>query len=114
MVKLSDFFPPELKSQGTILSPPPSKLYKHLKSNNNLSENNPTKSHSYAYPHRRKLPLDTSRQVESAITYFDKVVGVSDLDKVEAFKRIIEKAEIFKVCTIVFKTKYPSYFQSMK
>lgn len=104
MPKLFDFFPPELQKEFVARNPALQKKFQAPKPLNKV-----IKSHSYAYPAKKKLPLDTSRQVQSAMSYFDKVAGVNELDKVEAFKKIIEKAEIFKVCTIVFKTKYPSY-----
>lgn len=56
----------------------------------------------FAFSRLRKLPLSTKRNILSAITHFLNVKGATADEKIEAYKKILNKAEIFKICTMGF------------
>lgn len=56
----------------------------------------------YAFPRLKKLPLMSKRNILSAITHFSNVKGPTIEERVEAYKKVLEKAELFKICTMGF------------
>lgn len=101
MVKLKDFFPEELKHP----------IKKEKISSNNVKKLQEKDNIEYAFPTVHKLPLQTKRNVLSAFSQFLNVKNVTEVDRAEAFKKIIKKAELFDVCTMVFNKQYESYLQ---
>ena len=99
MSKLIDSFPEELRKQVTT----PVSSRKNRKSNkiNKLDQ-----KRQYAFPKIKKLPLETKRNVLSALNHFDNVSKVSEEDKKTAYKKIIKAAESFEICTMGFIDKY--------
>lgn len=94
MVKLFDYFPRELKEK--IIE---DKINKIKTSSNK----------DFSFTRVKKLPLDSKRQVLSAINHFFNVKGVTDLELDEAYKKIIQKANFFEICTIAFSKQYEAY-----
>lgn len=95
MVKLFELFPIELK-QDIIKS--------KLKIENNNIE--------YAFPIQHKLPLTSVRNVQSAIAQLFKVKRVSHSEVMQAYKKIVEKADKFKICTMGLKKEYEQYLDN--
>jgi hypothetical protein len=98
MSKLFDLFPQELKDQ----------VVKHRLEGTGFA------SKDYAFQRVRKLPLLTPRNVQSAMTHMLNVKGVSCEEISEAFKKIIEKAVEFKICTMGFEREYDQYLNTLK
>lgn len=96
MVKLFEYFPKELKTTAL-------KLFNKKREVNSIE---------FAFPRVKKLPLETKRNVLSAITHFFNVKNVNSGDMEEAYKKILKKAELFEICTMVFISKYESYLSS--
>lgn len=86
MQKLSDFFPKELN-----------KLVEK-----NFNKSIELKNIDYAFLKQRKLPLESKRNILSAIEHFFNVKNTSIEDKVLAYQKILKKAEIYNICTIDF------------
>jgi len=103
MSKLFDSFPHELKE--TVFE----FRAEQLKKGNKFKRLSKNKIQQYAYSGVHKLPLDTKRQVLSAINHFDNVKKISEDDKYAAFKKIIKAAETFGICTMGFREKYAKY-----
>lgn len=95
MIKLYDVFPPELKER--ILQ----NKIDDIRSRANKSPKKP-ENLEYAFPRLKKLPLETKRNVQSAMTHFPNVKGGTEEEKTEAVKKIIKKAEEYQLCTMVF------------
>ena len=47
----------------------------------------------FAFPDQRKEPLEDAGHVRNAIARFDQVEGVTDVERDEAWKRILEAAK---------------------
>lgn len=112
MTKLFDLFPQELKDQVvdyTIKQQKSSKKLPTRPTRPNKINSKSVISIDFAYPRVKKLPLTTERQVKSAINHFYNVAKVTEDERSEAFKKILCKAELFKICTIVLKDKYSQY-----
>ena len=54
-------------------------------------------SQEFAFPAERKEPLTDARHVRNAIARFDQVVGVSDQERDQAWKRILAAAKRYDV-----------------
>ena len=52
---------------------------------------------AYAFPRQRKEPLTDARHVQTALSRFDQVQGVSDEDREQAFANIRKAAGHFGV-----------------
>ena len=103
MVKLFEYFPKELKTdilQARELSLLNKKRYKK------------EESKDFAFPRVKKLPLETKRNVLSAMTHLFNVKNIKPEEMELAYKKIIKKAELFEICTMVFISKYESYLSS--
>jgi hypothetical protein len=87
-MKLLDLFPEELKKQ---VSREVSGIKKER-----------VKDIDYAFSRARKLPLISQRNILSAMTHFYNVKNVTDAERIDAYKKILERAEIFKICTMGF------------
>lgn len=55
------------------------------------------KDTQFAFPDKRKEPLNDAAHVRNAIARFDQVEGVSDAERDEAWKRISRAADRFGV-----------------
>ena len=55
------------------------------------------KDSQYAFPKERKEPLNDADHVRNAMARFDKVKGVSDAERDEAWKRIKKAADKYGV-----------------
>ena len=55
------------------------------------------KDKQYAFPEKRKEPIEDADHVRAALARFDQVEGVSDEERDEAFKRIKSAAQKFGV-----------------
>jgi len=51
----------------------------------------------FAFPEQRKEPLEDASHVRNAIARFNQVKGVSDVERDEAWKRILAAAKKFGV-----------------
>jgi len=60
-------------------------------------DRNELSSGSYAFPDKRKEPLNDASHVRNAIARFDQVKGVSDEERREAFSNIKKAARKFGV-----------------
>lgn len=110
MTKFFDLFPQELKDE--VIDYRLRGMKKRRKANKRgapLKTETQPKSTNFAFPRLRKLPLDTHRQVLSALNHFPNVAGPTEEERGEAFKKIIEKASSFEICTMGFRTKYSQY-----
>lgn len=107
MTKMFDIFPQELKERvvESRLEKIKQTRLTSLKGKDNLKD--------FAFPRVRKLPLETKRNVLSAITHFLNVKGVNPDEISEAFKKIIQKAKTFEICTIVFVKQYEAYLENV-
>lgn len=79
-----DCFPEELKRQVS----------------ENITEN--SIKLEYAFPRLKKLPLNSKRNLISAINHFFNVKGTTLPEKREAYKKILNKAKVFEICTMGF------------
>jgi len=106
MTKLFDLFPIELQDQ--VMQ---SKLtgFKSNKPNKPNKSKNLSPNQTYAFARLRKLPLESDRQILSALNHFGNVASCSEDEKKEAFYKILSHADKFKICTMGFKTKYGQY-----
>ncbi|WAL40398.1 hypothetical protein BRM1_00530 [Brevibacterium sp. BRM-1] len=52
---------------------------------------------AFAFPRERKEPLVDARHVRDALARFDQVEGVSDAERDEAWRRILDAAQRFGV-----------------
>ena len=98
MSKLFDLFPQELKDQVVQYKLEKNKIVQKV----------------HAFQRVRKLPLESIRNVQSAMTHLLNVKGVTKEEIAEAYKKIIEKAEEFKICTMGFKKEYEQYLNTLK
>lgn len=106
-VTLKDFFPKDLSETCVNNSEKSNKNSRLLGKKSNrkvISE--------YAFLRLKKLPLDTHKNVLSAIIHFYNVKNVSEGERKEAFKKICNKAAQFEICTIEFLKKYEQYMDS--
>ena len=102
MCKLFDVFPQELKE----------KVVEARISEMRAKKVEPKKDDvktDFAFPKVKKLPLETHRNVQSSITHFFNVKGVSVQDRKEAYKKILAKAEYFKICTMGLVKEFEQY-----
>jgi hypothetical protein len=106
MAKLFDVFPDALKQQ--VAEHRMSQIKKRKKYND-LRKKKPGREKVYAFRRVKKLPLETKRNVLSAMTHFANVKNVSEAEKVSAFKKIIKSAKRFEICTMGFIEKYDEY-----
>lgn len=106
MVKLFDLLPLELKQEVVEYRKSQYKNNKKSNKNKNLSKSSKPKLKNFAFPSAKKLPLDTERQVKSAIHDFDKVKGVTLEEQREAYKKIINSANRYSICTMVLSSKF--------
>lgn len=51
----------------------------------------------FAFPRQRKEPIEIATHLRNAVARFDQVLGVSDAERDEAWKRIEAAAERFGV-----------------
>ena len=56
----------------------------------------------FAFVRVKKLPLMSRRNILSAMQHFFNVKGVTDQERVLAYKKIVESAEKLKICTMGF------------
>lgn len=63
----------------------------------------------FAFESVKKLPLVSKRNVLSALNHFFNVKDVSDLDREVAFKKIVDKAKHYEICTMGFSKQYEDY-----
>jgi len=61
------------------------------------AEENRLAPSEFAFPNERKEPLTDAGHVRNAIARFDQVEGVSDSERDDAWKRILEAAKRFEV-----------------
>jgi len=94
-MKLFEIFPEDLKKQVSK----PTKVVKVKL--------------DFAFPKIKKLPLMSKRNILSAMQHFFNVKGVTDQERVEAYKKILEKAEVFKICTMGFSEQCKGVSQDM-
>jgi hypothetical protein len=102
MTLLAEFFPDNFKVSSKKTNKKLSKSYKKSSETKQLV--------TYAYPKVKKLPLETKRNVLSAMTHFDNVKGTTEQDKAAAYKKIIEVARYFEICTMGFKDKFKDIY----
>lgn len=105
MSTLFDVFPQELKEKVVEAR------IAQMRAKKSESKKDADKT-DFAFPKVKKLPLETHRNVQSAITHFFNVKGVSKEDRAEAYKKILAKAEYFEICTMGFKKEYEQYFSN--
>ena len=55
------------------------------------------KDQQFAFPEKRKEPIEDASHVRAALARFDQVEGVSDEEREEAFKRIKSAAKKYGV-----------------
>jgi hypothetical protein len=60
-------------------------------------DRNDLSSKQFAFPKERKEPLEDASHVRNAIARFDRVEGVSDKEKDQAWERIKKAADKFGV-----------------
>ena len=95
MNRLFDCFPQELKER----------VVEHRIAQIRSSK----KEIDYAFPRARKLPLETQRNVLSAITHLFHVKGVSPAEVEVGYKKIVDKASTMGLCTIELFKQYEQY-----
>jgi len=61
------------------------------------AEQNELNDDEFAFPRERKEPLVDANHVRNAIARFDQVEGVSDVERDDAWARILEAGERFGV-----------------
>ena len=69
----------------------------HGASGMSTAEKDRLKDTQFAFPDKRKEPLNDAAHVRNAIARFDQVEGVSDAERDEAWKRISRAADRFGV-----------------
>jgi hypothetical protein len=106
MTTLFDIFPQKLKESVVEAR------FNKIKQNSNRTAPNAVLK-DFAFPRVKKLPLETKRNVLSAVTHFFNVKGITEVEKSEAFKKIIQKAQTFEICTIVFLKQYEAYLENV-
>lgn len=106
MVKLFDLLPVELKHEVAEYRKTLHKGDKKLNKSSKLAKSPSKKGKNFAFVKAKKLPLDTERQVKSAINDFGKVKSVSLEEKQEAYKKIINSANRYSICTMVLSSKF--------
>lgn len=62
-----------------------------------LNERNALPYRQFAFPIRRKEPLENASNVRNAVARFDQVLGVSDAERDEAWQRIQAAAKLYGV-----------------
>jgi hypothetical protein len=60
-------------------------------------QRNAIDSRQFAFPKQRKEPLENAAHVRNAIARFDQVEGVTDAERDEAWKHILDAAKKFGV-----------------
>ena len=60
-------------------------------------QRNAIDSRQFAFAKQRKEPLENAAHVRNAIARFDQVEGVTDTERDEAWKRILDAAKKFGV-----------------
>jgi hypothetical protein len=111
IAQLKDFFPEQLVklcNENEKLDKKSNSFHTKKITQKNV-KNQVVNTIEYAYSGVRKLPLETYRNILSAITHFNNVKNVSEEERKEAFKKILVKAIQFKICTIEFVKKYEQY-----
>jgi len=98
-MKLFDLFPLELKEQVVDF-----RIKRHRESN----------KIEYTFPRVKKLPLETKRQVLSALNHFYNVKGVNKEEIEVGSKKVIQRAKIFEICTIAFLKQFEAYLDNNK
>ena len=61
------------------------------------AEQNRMKDSDFAFPNERKEPLVDAEHVRNAVARFDQVEGVTDAERDEAWKHILDAAKKFGV-----------------
>lgn len=107
MNKLFDYFPQNLKESVVEYR------ISTTKAINRKNTVTPTVTTDFAFPKVKKLPLESKKNILSAITHFFNVKGVSTEDRASAYKKIIQKAGIYEICTIVFVKQYEAYLENI-
>jgi hypothetical protein len=69
----------------------------------------PVKSSEYAFERLKKLPLDSLRQVQSALNHFFNVKGVTPGDLDIAFEKVKGKANQLGLCTMGLCRQYEAF-----
>ena len=100
--KLFEIFPEELK---VLMVEKKLATIKENKEKANVSI-------EFAFDRAKKLPLETRRNVLSALNHFFNVKNVTKEEKEIAYKKVIKKAEFFKLCTMAISKQYESYVLS--
>jgi hypothetical protein len=114
MTKLFESFPQELKEKVTKKEeskPLKSKGKKPYK-NSKIGKKKPKEAKEYAFSKIKKLPLDTQRQVLSAMEHLLKVKNVSESEIGEAYKKILKCADSYGICTMGFNSKFEQYLSN--
>ncbi|RKZ85452.1 MAG: hypothetical protein DRQ39_07130 [Gammaproteobacteria bacterium] len=114
LVRLFDQFPLELKQEvveyrrSNKSNSPEHKTRSGKNSNNNskLKKKKDELKVEFAFPKSKKLPLSSERQVKSAINDLDKVKGHTDEETLQAYKKIINAANRYSICTMVLDSKF--------
>lgn len=106
MVKLFEVFPDQLKQQVVE-----ARIEKSKKRSKNKTLNSKRKNSGklYAFSRIKKLPLESKRNVLSALNHFWNVKNVTDPERAQAFKKIVKYAKQFEICTMGFREKYEAY-----
>ena len=60
-------------------------------------QRNAIDSSQFAFPKQRKEPLENAAHVRNAVARFDQVEGVTDAERDEAWKHILDAAKKFGV-----------------
>lgn len=104
MDKLFDLFPVELQEEVIAyrLKKVSDKPENKPNSNNKLAKSDVV----YAFSRLKKLPLDTERNLKSAMAQLWNVKNATDADRAEAVEKIINLAKCFNVCTMGFLERY--------
>jgi len=100
MTKLFEAFPQELKEEVVSF-----RLTKKKKGKNTRK----LSKKRYAFEKIKKLPLESERNVISAMNHFANVKGASEEERAQAYEKIIKVAELFKICTMGFREKYSQH-----
>jgi hypothetical protein len=73
-----------------------------------------SKPKEFAFPRLKKLPLDSKRNILSALNHFFNVKGPTEQERAEAFKKVLNKAEEYQICTMGFNKQYTDVCLSNK
>jgi len=68
----------------------------------------------FAFIIKKKLPLQSKRQVFSAIKDFFNIKNTSPEETSQAFKKILYKADVYQICTIAFSKRYELLLQGQE